>query len=282
MKKLETDSKIPTPITKLMKKTFSSKKSAFSLIELSIVLIIIGLLIAGVTGGAGLIRSAELRSVIGEARSYAVSVNAFYTQFSAYPGDYSTPVVGSTGAGTSAYGDNDGTIEYYTGSTSESAVAWIHLRGANIIDTLPSTITLITNAAPTFGNSGTSGANAPSSKIKSAGWVFDYRTITEGDSSAANQNVVVLTSTMTAATSGTAATAVNSGNISSAAMLGSDALSIDTKVDDGYANTGKVRGVNPASGSTCYTASSSSAVSYTVTSSSTKTCGVSYQVDVNS
>ncbi|MDR2760473.1 MAG: prepilin-type N-terminal cleavage/methylation domain-containing protein, partial [Rickettsiales bacterium] len=36
----------------------------FSLIELSIVLIIMGLLIAGITGGASLIKSAQLRSVI--------------------------------------------------------------------------------------------------------------------------------------------------------------------------------------------------------------------------
>ena len=64
-----------------MKKTFSSKKSAFSLIELSIVLIIIGLLIAGITGGASLIKSSELRSVMGEARGYAVSVLRLHVGF---------------------------------------------------------------------------------------------------------------------------------------------------------------------------------------------------------
>ena len=49
----------------------------FSLIELSIVLIIMGLLIAGVTGGASLIKSAQLRS------SYSVA-KASLTAFAPY------------------------------------------------------------------------------------------------------------------------------------------------------------------------------------------------------
>ena len=91
-----------------MKKTFSSKKSAFSLIELSIVLIIIGLLIAGITGGASLIKSSELRSIMGEARGYAVAVNSFFTQYDQYPGDASI-AVGNSSQGN---GDRDNKIEF--------------------------------------------------------------------------------------------------------------------------------------------------------------------------
>ena len=56
-----------------------NNNKGFSLIELSIVLIIIGLLIAGVTGGASLIKSAELRSQISDLRNVQTSINAFYT-----------------------------------------------------------------------------------------------------------------------------------------------------------------------------------------------------------
>ena len=42
---------------------------AFSLIELSIVLIIIGLLVAGITSGQSLIESAKVRKVINEINS---------------------------------------------------------------------------------------------------------------------------------------------------------------------------------------------------------------------
>ncbi len=50
---------------------------AFSLIELSIVLIIIGLLVAGVTGGASLIQSAKTRALINELNEYKQAVYTF-------------------------------------------------------------------------------------------------------------------------------------------------------------------------------------------------------------
>ena len=60
---------------------------AFSLIELSIVLIIIGLLVAGVTGGQSLIESAKQRSFITELRNWDVAVNTFYAAKGRLPSD---------------------------------------------------------------------------------------------------------------------------------------------------------------------------------------------------
>ena len=51
-------------------KKYSDNILAFSLIELSIVLIIIGLLIAGVTGGASLIESAKITNFISTTRDW--------------------------------------------------------------------------------------------------------------------------------------------------------------------------------------------------------------------
>ena len=72
----------------------------FSLIELSIVLIIMGLLIAGVTGGASLIKSAQLRSVVTEATNYRTAFNTYYAQFGKVPGADTTvdPNIVSSGA----------------------------------------------------------------------------------------------------------------------------------------------------------------------------------------
>ncbi len=64
-----------------------SKALAFSLIELSIVLIIIGLLVAGVTGGASLIESAKVRGFLNEVRGYQQAVNSFYVINYRLPGD---------------------------------------------------------------------------------------------------------------------------------------------------------------------------------------------------
>ncbi len=267
-----------------MKKTFSSKKSAFSLIELSIVLIIIGLLIAGVTGGASLIKSSQLRSVMGEARGYAVAVNAFNSQFNGIPGDFPTAI------GNSAAGNNSSTIDYFSiggnGSTTtaESANAWVALRTIGAIDSISLAAPAAATTAPVFGATATS--TAPASKIQSAGWVFDYRTYTEGAAAiAANQNVVILTSIITGTPAAATTTPILGTNISTAALPGSDALSIDSKIDDGIANAGKVRGINPGVGvtanGTCYTYSGTANSTY-LTTGTAKTCALSYQVDVNS
>ena len=63
-----------------------NNKKGFSLIELSIVLIIIGLLVAGITGGSSLIKSAELRAVMSDIRNYQTAVNAYYTSIGELPG----------------------------------------------------------------------------------------------------------------------------------------------------------------------------------------------------
>jgi len=288
-----------------MKKTFSSKKSAFSLIELSIVLIIIGLLIAGVTGGASLIRSSELRSAMGEARGYAVAVNGFYSQYNALPGDYYSGVPGSgtyAGVSGSIYAGTtngfDNKIEYYATDTSanssESVVAWDQLIKTGSID---STLTL-TQAASTAAQ--VYGTNMPASKIKFAGWHFDYRNnvggthnyalttvaagaTAEGAANApSNQNVVVLTGT-TIAASPTKTLVNGATNSSLGAVTGPDALSIDTKIDDGFANAGKVRGLNPSNFTTgCYTASTNANAAYILTSATSKVCALTFQVDTNS
>ena len=60
---------------------------AFSLIELSIVLIIIGLLITGVVGGQNIIKNAKQRALINELRDWKLYVNTFYTLKGRLPSD---------------------------------------------------------------------------------------------------------------------------------------------------------------------------------------------------
>ncbi len=70
-----------------MKKNIDNKKSAFSLIELSIVLIIIGLLVAGVTSGQSLIESAKVRSFLNELRGFQTMLFTFQASNGKLPGD---------------------------------------------------------------------------------------------------------------------------------------------------------------------------------------------------
>jgi prepilin-type N-terminal cleavage/methylation domain-containing protein len=61
--------------------------SAFSLIELSIVLIIMGLLVAGVTGGASMIENAKITSLKREVDDHIRDVFTFYSRTGRLPGD---------------------------------------------------------------------------------------------------------------------------------------------------------------------------------------------------
>lgn len=62
-------------------------KYAFSLIELSIVLVILGLLAGGILAGQSLIRAAELRSYASDIRRYNSSYITFRDKYMAIPGD---------------------------------------------------------------------------------------------------------------------------------------------------------------------------------------------------
>lgn len=59
----------------------------FSLLELSIVLVIIGLLAGGVMVGQDLVKQAELRSIINDLSKVQTAVNAFKNKYNSMPGD---------------------------------------------------------------------------------------------------------------------------------------------------------------------------------------------------
>lgn len=63
------------------------KKSAFSLVELSIVLVILGLLVGGVLAGQSLIRAAELRKHIRFHSEFTTIWSTFRDKYFYYPGD---------------------------------------------------------------------------------------------------------------------------------------------------------------------------------------------------
>ncbi|MDX1975992.1 MAG: prepilin-type N-terminal cleavage/methylation domain-containing protein [Rickettsiales bacterium] len=64
------------------------KRAGFTLIELSIVLVIIGLIIGGVLVGRDLIKGAELRAAVSQMERYDTAVNIFRNKYSGLPGDF--------------------------------------------------------------------------------------------------------------------------------------------------------------------------------------------------
>ncbi len=62
-------------------------KKGFTLVELSIVLIIIGLILGMVLKGRQLIESAKVQNLLGQYYKIHAAVNIFYTRYGFYPGD---------------------------------------------------------------------------------------------------------------------------------------------------------------------------------------------------
>lgn len=285
----------------LNRKTFghrkASRRSAFSLVELSIVLIIIGLLISGIIGGASLIKSATLRAVMTEARGYNIASSAFYTKYSAYPGDYSQVVNGTITTASSDVGDGNGTIEYVNGSSAtvsgaEGLIAIKQLYNDGSLDA--SMFNTYTTTIPTYGTvtavaAMTPRTHIPGGKIKNSGWFFDnYNKLS------VTYNVAVLSGGGAAATY-TASTALAYASDFTnypvtPILLPQDAKSIDVKMDDSLPHAGNVRVVAAklAGGTTANTYSCTNVATGTAPgatdaygSGTTVNCALGFRVDVN-
>jgi len=95
-------------------------RKAFSLVELSIVLIIIGLLVAGVTSGSKLIKQAKINRVIAEVNDIISSAKVFQATYGQLPGDFDDAtsfwsVYNSSSNPTGTVdGDGNGEITYTT------------------------------------------------------------------------------------------------------------------------------------------------------------------------
>src|ERR1039458_6521771 len=93
----------------------SALTAGFTLIEISIVLVIIGLIIGGILVGQDLINAAAIRAQIAQIEKYNTAVRTFQTKFNALPGDMNATTAtafGFAARGTFAgQGDGNGLIE---------------------------------------------------------------------------------------------------------------------------------------------------------------------------
>ena len=111
------------------------KKRGFSLVELSIVIVIIGLLIAGITAGSNMVKQSEIRAMIAEADEMKVQYNTFFDIYSAVPGDFSSATAFFTSCAETASncnGNGDGNIGWAAGVSDEIYKAMLHMSRAEI------------------------------------------------------------------------------------------------------------------------------------------------------
>ncbi len=152
----------------------------FSLLELSIVLVIIGLIAGGIVAGSSMIRAAELRAAITELQQYKTAINTFRDKYLGLPGDlknagafweYPSSSASNcpTTAGTSTEtcdGNGDGSIDSGSAAQfSEEYMFWQHLANAGLIN---GTFTGMAGAGS--GSNTDPDDNSPASKLSGATW----------------------------------------------------------------------------------------------------------------
>ena len=149
----------------------NSKSLAFSLIELSIVLIIIGLLVAGITGGKSLVKSAKLRAFMNELSSYKQAVSSFYEAKGRLPGELNN--LGTIGYNSGqTYTKSSFPAPYNTVAPNYNSAPFIDMYLEKIIDFKPSE----TNS------SGGAGKGYPYSKVFKTGTLRFWNFKSKGSS----------------------------------------------------------------------------------------------------
>jgi prepilin-type N-terminal cleavage/methylation domain-containing protein len=228
----------------------------FTLIELSIVLVIIGLIAGGILTGRDLIRAAEARATISQIERYNTAANTFREKYGYLPGDIKDPEASQFGfAARGLYageGDGNGVIEGagsdgpnrnygYTEGFGETTMFWVDVSAAHLIDGSFNTATPL--AAATLITSTTIpslDAYFPAAKLGNGNSVLvwsggiDYTAFTSANNGI---NYFGLWKIVDIGATGTGGMESNPG------LTVAQAYQIDKKMDDGLARTGAVTAV---------------------------------------
>lgn len=109
-----------------------NKQRGFTLVEIAIVLVIIGLLLGGVLKGQEMISSAKVRNLADQSSGIKAAFFAFQDRYRALPGDYvaaANNIAGVNVGANNGDGDGDGVIN----SDDDRGLFWLHLAAAGFL-----------------------------------------------------------------------------------------------------------------------------------------------------
>ena len=188
------------------------KQRGFTLVEIAIVLVIIGLLLGGILKGQELINSARVRNVADQVIGIQAAYYGFVDRYRAIPGDWGSGLASAAINGVATGGDNDGRIADATGQCAEVLAVWEHLSKAGFL-------------TGRYNGGGTCppGAN----------------TTDQAPRNAFNGFLAMSTNTDPTGQGTTAKLHLNTGNLIPINI----ARELDVKLDDGVASQGALRGI---------------------------------------
>lgn len=200
-------------------------KRGFTLVELAVVLVIIGLLVGGVLVAQSLIRAGELLSVASDFKRYQLGIATFQLKYKALPGDMSDAFmywgaeagctnVAVTSGGPGCNGNGDGRWQWWQ---SEGMRAWQFLGLTGMIEGGYTGVAVALTAVP--------GVNIPAGRIENSGYYLHYTAIYSGASVRGNAiNIGAV---------------IPADNANGPLFTPEEAYDLDTKFDDGRPERGK-------------------------------------------
>lgn len=202
-------------------------QSGFTLIEIAIVLVIIGLLLGGVLKGQELINSAKVKNLAGDFKNIPLYIYGYQDKFKSLPGDDAAADTHLTGgticapANTAAKcvlgnGLIDGTWDSPLDITTESNLFWQHVRLAGF--SAGSTTPTAADYKPTNATGGQMGVQSN----------INFATVTSNANNDANSGIT------------------SAYVMCSAGILGKFAKQLDITLDNGDTNSGVMRTTNAA------------------------------------
>jgi prepilin-type N-terminal cleavage/methylation domain-containing protein len=227
----------------------------FTLVELSIVLVIIGLILGGVMVGRSMIRSTQVNRVASDLESYAAAAQMFVDKYQGLPGDMTnaTTYWSSTIV---ANGDGDGQLDAAGAASTagETFGAWEQMALAGM---LKGTFNGIAGAGGV--NNAVPGTNAPKGPLSGTAYAWAYYGTLSGGPNLYDGYY---------GNSLHFGTALTTTVPSTFALTPSEAYAIDLKIDDGIPGTGNLLSYHTSTGcNTGNTAATGASSVYLATSS---------------
>lgn len=204
------------------------KEAGFTLVELAIVMIIIGLLIGGILKGQELVANAQVTATVAQMKGLDGALSTFRDKYSVLPGDMTSPSVrlrDCTAAPCNDAGNANGRVDGLAltsapAVTNEGLVAFVHMAAADLIAGVD------INGTAIFGSA------LPEAKIGGGFWIGHNANGTIGQGITGNRpgHYLVLNALVSNVTS-----------TSTTGITATQAAQVDRKMDDGDPRSGDIQ-----------------------------------------
>lgn len=214
-----------------------AREGGFTLIEIAIVLVIIGLLLGGVLQGQQLIENSRVKSATNTLNGIAAAAFSYQDRYGRMPGDDAAGAADNSalvarggswaGIGTAAFGDSDGILDATAANTfagtGEGGSFFVHLRAAGFITGDPTIAPTSATVLPTNPFGGLVGVTAEAVDVT-----------------------------------------LNGVKICMSNVPGSGSIALDQQLDDGSPDSGRMRAWPDVTGATAPTAGTGSSAAATL------------------